>query len=95
MIVIIAEFTVKPENLERVLEMTRQLQDASRKEPGCERYVAHRSLEKPLHFCFYEMYADQAAIDAHRATAHYREYVTDGLMKIIENPSREWFAPLP
>jgi len=95
MIVIIAEFTVKPENLERVLEMARQLQDASRKEPGCERYVAHRSLDKPLHFCFYEMYTDQAAIDAHRATAHYREYVVDGLMKIIENPSREWFEPLP
>ena len=95
MIVILAEFTVKPENLERVLEMTRRLQEASRQEPGCRHYAARRSLEKPLHFCFYEMYEDQAAIDAHRATAHYRTYVTDGLMKIIESPSREWFAPLP
>jgi quinol monooxygenase YgiN len=39
-------------------------------EPGCLAYRAHRSTRDPELFVFYEMYADEAALDAHRAAPH-------------------------
>jgi quinol monooxygenase YgiN len=39
-------------------------------EPGCLVYRAHRSARDPELFLFYEMYADDAAFEAHRAAPH-------------------------
>ena len=42
------------------------LQEHSRKEPGCLLYIGHQSTEDPRKFLFYEQYKDAAALDAHR-----------------------------
>ena len=39
-------------------------------EPGCLVYRPHRSTTDPDSFIFYEMYADDAAFDAHRQAPH-------------------------
>jgi (4S)-4-hydroxy-5-phosphonooxypentane-2,3-dione isomerase len=43
-------------------------------EPGCLAYRVHRSTTDPELFLFYEMYADDAAFDAHRNAAHLAAY---------------------
>ncbi|HEY3065958.1 MAG TPA: putative quinol monooxygenase [Methylomirabilota bacterium] len=40
-------------------------------EPGCKLYVLHRA-ETPGTYVFMERYVDQAAVDAHRATDHFK-----------------------
>ena len=40
-------------------------------EPGCTLYVLHRA-ETPGTYVFMERYVDQAAVDAHRATEHFK-----------------------
>ncbi len=94
MVMIVAYFTVKLEVLEQVKDLSRKMQEHSRREPGCRAYVAHQSLEDPLRWCFYEAYDDEAAIEAHRASPHFAEYVVNGLLKMIDNPTREYFVPL-
>lgn len=39
-------------------------------EPGCLVYRAHRGTDDPDAFVFYEVYADEAALDAHRRSPH-------------------------
>ncbi|NBD27260.1 putative quinol monooxygenase [Paenibacillus glycinis] len=46
----------------------------SRAEAGCLDYVLHESAEHPEQFVFYETWQDQAALDAHIASSHYRAY---------------------
>jgi quinol monooxygenase YgiN len=44
-------------------------------EPGCLLYALHRPQEAgegPSTYVFMERYADQAAVDAHRATDHFK-----------------------
>lgn len=43
-------------------------------EPGCLVYRVHRSTADPDHFMFYEIYADVAALDAHRNSPHLAAY---------------------
>jgi quinol monooxygenase YgiN len=72
-----------------VEEMLRQLVPSSRQEPGCVTYVAHFVEGEPATVLIYEQYRDEAALDAHRNSAHFKEYATGGLYQLMKDRSRE------
>lgn len=47
------------------------------REPGCHRFDIHQHTTKPTLFLLIEIYADDAAFEAHRTSAHYREFRED------------------
>ena len=72
--VIIAEFEVKPDGLERFLELAKA--DASQsvaKEPGCHQFdvAVDRAANRVV---LYEVYDDEAAFDAHLQTPHLETF---------------------
>ena len=94
MIVLVVNYRVKPGTEELAKEYIRKMQEHTRKEPGCRLYVGHQSLEDPLLFCFYEQYADQAALEAHRSATYFAEYVTNGIAKLAESRKAGLFEPV-
>jgi len=94
MIVLVVHFHMKPGTEELAKEYMRKMQERTRKEPGCRMYIGHQSLEDPLLLCFYEQYDDQPALDAHRATPYFSEYVTNGLLKLMESRKAGLFGPV-
>ena len=92
MIVLKVDMVVKPGAEEKCKELIRSLHEHSRKEPGCVQYVGHQSLEDPRRFLFYEVYKDQAALQAHRDSPHFKQYVINGLDGIMEHRSRELYS---
>jgi quinol monooxygenase YgiN len=82
---------VKPGAEDECKEYIRILQEHSRREPGCLMYVGHQSSQDSRRFLFYEQYIDAAALEAHRNSSHFREYVTGGLDAIMESRSRELY----
>jgi quinol monooxygenase YgiN len=69
--VIIAEFEVKPGQLEQFLALAST--DASQsvaREPGCHQFDVTLDREQPNRVVLYEVYADEAAFDAHLETPH-------------------------
>jgi quinol monooxygenase YgiN len=77
MLIVLVKVTVKREALEEfesaILEnAARALAD----EPGCLRFDVSRREDDPTEWLFYEMYADGAAFEAHRASAHFAKYQT-------------------
>jgi quinol monooxygenase YgiN len=93
MLVLIVHFTVKPGMEKQALEMMRQMEQHSRQEPGNRMYVGHQSKDNPRRFCFYEQYENEAALETHRAAAYFKQYVTNGLNKVMESVTREFFRP--
>jgi (4S)-4-hydroxy-5-phosphonooxypentane-2,3-dione isomerase len=79
MIVLKVDMVVKAGMEARCKEYLRVLQEHSRHEPGCLLYVAHQSTENPRKFLIYEQYKDQSALDAHRNSPHFKQYVRGGL----------------
>ena len=55
----------------------------SRTEPGCLKWEWSRRVDEPSLFAIYELYVDQAAIDAHRASPHFLKWQSslDGFLK--------------
>lgn len=94
MIVLLVQFTVKTGNEDQALHFIQKMQEQSRKEPGCVMYAGHQSSKDPRHFFFYEQYENAEALDKHRASAYFREFITNGLEKIMDTVTRELYQPV-
>jgi len=91
MVCLAVNYVVLPGREEEAIALFARLTEASRAEPGCRFYQAHRSPEEPRHFFLYEQYADEAALAAHRSSPHFDQYVQRGLFRIIESRTpRVW-----
>ncbi len=71
--------TFRPEDREEIATILRELTAASRAEPGCVSYIAHRVESDPDTIVIYEQYRDQAALDVHRTSPHFAMYAIGGL----------------
>ena len=65
----------KAEDREEIREALRAATEASRKEPGCVSYIPHIVDGDADTILIYEQYKDASAVDAHRASAHFKKYV--------------------
>lgn len=83
MLTFTAKLTVKAGQEAEFERIMRAAVPKVREEPGNHAYVFHRSTQNPRSFMFYEEYADQAALDAHRA--HLREMGID-LRALLDGP---------
>ena len=94
MLILLVQFTVKQGSEEHARHFIQKMQENSRREAGCRMYVGHQSCKDPRHFCMYEQYDNAEALDAHRASHYFREYVTNGLEPLMENVARELYQPV-
>ena len=63
---------VKPEQRERFLKaIEADALGSERDEPGCMRFNVLRDQQDQNVYYFYEVYRDEAALQAHRAAPHY------------------------
>lgn len=62
-----------------MIQAFERLGAASRQEPGCRMYVVHRHREDHRTLVVYEQYDDDAALQAHRDSAHFQEIVKEEL----------------
>jgi quinol monooxygenase YgiN len=92
MIVLKVDMLVKPGTEEKCCEYIRILHEHSRREPGCLMYIGHQSTENPRKFLFYEQYKDEAALQAHRDSPHFKQYVIGGLDAIMEQRTRDLYT---
>lgn len=92
MIVLKVDMLVKPGTEAQCRELIRMLQEHSRQEPGCVQYVGHQSKENSRRFFMYEVYRDEAALQAHRDAPYFKQYVQGGLDAIVEQRTRELFT---
>ena len=70
-------------------EMLRAVTPLSRQEPGCVTYIPHFVEGEPATVVIYEQYKDEAALEHHRSSPHFAQYVTGGLLQLMKDRTRE------
>jgi quinol monooxygenase YgiN len=76
---------VKPDGVGRFLEAIEvDALGSERDEPGCARFNVLQDAEDEHTYYFYEVYEDEAALEAHRAAPHYA--VWRGVQDTLEGP---------
>jgi quinol monooxygenase YgiN len=72
--VIIAKVSVKPEKTKDFIAAAREIIKKSNKEPGCLSYQLYQDPYDASKFVFVEEYQNQAAVDFHFATEHFKAF---------------------
>lgn len=75
MLKVIAQDFIKPEAVEIVLPLYRELVEKTVREPLCLAYALFIDQKDPGHFVFIEEWPDRAALDAHCETEHFTRLV--------------------
>ncbi|NWJ48097.1 MAG: antibiotic biosynthesis monooxygenase [Chloroflexi bacterium] len=94
MICLAVTYIIKPGHENEAINLLKIMTELTREEPGNLLYIAHRSPTQPNRFFLYEQYTEQAAVDAHRASPHFQQYVIGGLFNILESRTPESYEPI-
>jgi (4S)-4-hydroxy-5-phosphonooxypentane-2,3-dione isomerase len=83
---------VKPEHLERFMEMALANAEATRStEPGCRQFDVLVDPDEPTRIAFYEVYDGEIAFDAHQKTAHFQAYL-ENAVPLLATRKRTFFT---
>jgi quinol monooxygenase YgiN len=92
MLSFMVRMTFEHDDRGEISEMLSKLTAASRKEPGCVTYIPHFVEGEPCTVLIYEQWADEAALDFHRATPHFHQYAIGGLYQKMRDRQIEDLA---
>jgi quinol monooxygenase YgiN len=65
---------IVPEQFDKFMEVAKENAAASTKDPGCREFNIVVAANDPHHIMFFEVYDNAAALDAHRATDHFKKF---------------------
>jgi quinol monooxygenase YgiN len=92
--VLIAKFTVREGEEERVLQLAEELVAKTREEPGNILYIPHRDPEDPRVLLVYEQYRDREAFEAHGASEHFQDLAVGQIFPLLENRERNFYETI-
>lgn len=91
MVILHVKIQVKPECVSEFLELARyDAEHSERDEPGCLRFDLIEDRDDPNRFYFYEVYRDEAALEAHRQTPHFKRYFEKSQPLLAAPPERQF-----
>ena len=73
-VALVVDFQIDRQHVTDFTGAIEQNARASRAEPGCRQFDVCQDPREPTTFLLYELYDDDAAVGAHIASAHYREF---------------------
>lgn len=90
--VLAVTWTAKQGNEAEIHQILQILGEASRQEPGVITYTTHVDPDNPREFFIYEKYHDVSGLEAHQETAHFKEYVLEKAIPLLEARVRRTYA---
>lgn len=88
MVVNAVDFDILPAERENYLAAITENGMASVKEPGCRRFDILNLASDPNHFFLYEVYDNDAAVQSHRTTDHFKKYAAATAKMIAKREAR-------
>lgn len=68
---------------DKLLGLLDELRPKSLAEPGCLGYEVYQSIDAPRSLLLVEQYRDEAALEAHKQSEHYRELVVGRALPLL------------
>lgn len=91
MVILHVTVQVKPEHAREYLEAVRHDAEHSEKdEPGCLRFDVVQDRDDPNRFYYYEVYKDEAALELHRQSPHFKLYAEKTQSWLAASPERRF-----
>jgi quinol monooxygenase YgiN len=85
MIILAAKFAGKPDRRGSLISLAATVAKPSRAESGCISYNFYERQPESNEFLFFEEWADQAALDCHFQTPHFKKFM-ERFPDLIQGP---------
>jgi quinol monooxygenase YgiN len=82
-VVVVARWRPGVESVGNVLALVAELREQTLQEPGCLGYDVFQGVDSPGELLLLERYLDDRAIEAHRGSAHYQEFVVRRILPLL------------
>lgn len=91
MVILHVTVQVKPEYARQFLDVVRHdAEHSERDEPGCLRFDVIQDRDDANRFYYYEVYRDEAALEAHRQSPHFKHYAEKTAPWLAAPPERRF-----
>ncbi len=87
-------YTFPAEKVDHVSDVLIELAAKSRQEAGCVAFEVNRSNDDPLAFILYEKWVDDAALETHYATDHFKTLGVNGIRPLATSRVGHKCTPL-
>jgi autoinducer 2-degrading protein len=84
----LVEIVVIPSELPKFLELAKENAAEAVKDPGVREFNVTQLASNPNHVVLYEVYENEAALNAHRATDHLKKYLAATAPMVAERNIR-------
>lgn len=89
-LVLVVDVKIKPDCVPQLMAELEKNASAARGEPGCRQFDVIRDKDDPTKLMLYEVYADEAAFEAHQQTPHFKYYLANAL-QYLESRERAFY----
>lgn len=83
-VILIARWYAKEDMAEKVADILPRLAERSESEPGCLMFRPVRSMSDGRAFTLFEEYENEAALESHRRSAHFRDLVLGEVVPLLD-----------
>lgn len=90
-VTVVARWQLKDGALGEVLSILAELRPKSLAEPGCLGYEVYQGVGAACSLLLLERYCDEAALEAHKQSQHYRTLVAERVLPLLADRQVELF----
>ncbi|GAA0669606.1 hypothetical protein GCM10009535_56810 [Streptomyces thermocarboxydovorans] len=94
MLVVLARYQCRPGEGDAVADALREVIPLARGEEGCALFLVSRGQTDPDEFVLVEHFVDEAALQAHRETPHFRQIIEGRVLPLLEKRERSVLHPV-
>ncbi len=90
LLVNVVNLDIVPADIDRFMQAAKTNAAASMKDRGCREFDIVVAQDDPHHLLFFEVYDDAAALEAHRATDHFKTYMATTKDMVAKRETRQF-----
>lgn len=91
-LVVAARWKVAPGNGDRIVAILREFLPQAQAEPGVKVFQIARDKADPDQYLFWEVFADEAAFQAHSDSAHFKDLILGKALPLLADRQRAQYA---
>jgi quinol monooxygenase YgiN len=93
-VVVIARWTVAPDQESRVVDILARFLPQAQAEPGVKTFQIAHNKENTAEFLFFEVFADEAAFASHQASEHFKTLILGQALPLLADRQRAQYSLL-
>ncbi len=93
-LLVVAEWLAKDGQADAVAGILHRYLPLAQNDPGVNLFLIARGKENPAQFLFYELFADDAALAAHQASAYFKTLIAGQALALLSKRERTQYALL-